>query len=365
MGRCINCGKESILISSPLDTCVDCIRNHFDDVRIHLETVHGRTRESFSLPSKPPRSDRGLLCHFCVNRCRILPHERGFCGTRFNDGNRLLGGGPHEGNLSWYHDPLPTNCVGSWVCPGGTGCGYPEYSHSQRAEYGDKNQAVFFHSCTFNCLFCQNWQYRTLSTKKGKKGPDFIAEGADEKTSCICHFGGDPTPQLPYAIHASRKARDKKKGRILRICWESNGAMNPKLAEKMAELSLISGGCVKIDLKTWDEGLHTALCGVTNSRTLANFRRLAQFLPKRPDPPFLLASTLLVPGYVDEQEIGQIAAFISSLNPDIPYSLLAFHPHFHMQDLPPTSREHALQCLETARSKGLRRVRIGNLHLLT
>jgi pyruvate formate lyase activating enzyme len=364
MSRCIRCGKNSSLISSPLDTCVDCIRNHFDDVKPHLKTVHARTREMFSLPPEPPDTDHGILCQFCVNQCRIPPKEMGFCGTRWNPGTKIIGGGTKEGNLSWYDDPLPTNCVGDWVCPGGTGCGYPEYSYSKKAEYGYKNQAVFLHSCTFNCLFCQNWHYRTQSTKKGEKGPDFLVNGVDERTACICYFGGDPTPHLPYAIHASKLALEKKKGGILRICWETNGAMHPKLSEKMAELSIKSGGCVKFDLKTWDDGLHFALCGVSNIRTLANFKCLSELLPKRPDPPFLLASTLLVPGYIDEEEVSQIAKFIASLNPDIPYSLLAFHPQFQMQDLPPTSRIQAQRCLEAARSAGLRRVKVGNLHLL-
>jgi pyruvate formate lyase activating enzyme len=132
----------------------------------------------------------------------------------------------------------------------------------------------------------------------------------------------------------------------------------------MAELSLQSGGCVKFDLKAWDEGLHFALCGVSNRWTLSNFEKLAELFPKKPDPPFLIASTLMVPGYVDKREVSQIAAFISSLDPDIPYSLLAFHPQFHMQDLPPTSRKQAQQCLEAAQSAGLKRVKVGNLHLL-
>jgi pyruvate formate lyase activating enzyme len=364
MGKCIRCGEESILISSALDVCAACIRNHFDDVRPHLEKVHAKSRSIFSLPFRPPKEDKGILCQFCVNQCQILPGEMGFCGTRFNTGEKLIGGRPHEGNLSWYYDPLPTNCVGTWICPGGTSCGYPDYSYSKTAEYGYKNQSVFFHSCTFNCLFCQNWHFRAHSAKRGKKGPDFIVDGVDKETACICYFGGDPTPQLPYAIHASKLALEKNKGRILRICWETNGAMNPKLLEKMAELSLSSGGCVKFDLKAWDEKLHFALCGTSNHWTFFNFERLAGLIPKRPDPPFLTASTLLVPGYIDEQEVGQISAFIASLDRDIPYSLLAFYPRFQMQDLPPTSRNQARRCMEAARTAGLRRIKVGNLHLL-
>jgi pyruvate formate lyase activating enzyme len=91
---------------------------------------------------------------------------------------------------------------------------------------------------------------------------------------------------------------------------------------------------------------------------------VAEYAERRPSPPFLVASTLLAPGYVDKEEVSQLAAFISSLNPDIPYVLLAFHPHFMMNDLPPTSKRHAEECLAEAKAQGLKRVRLGNIHLL-
>jgi len=85
---------------------------------------------------------------------------------------------------------------------------------------------------------------------------------------------------------------------------------------------------------------------------------------KRAEPPFIIASTLLVPGYVDKHEIGAIARYIAGLNPEIPYSLLAFYPCFHLNDLPTTSRTHALTCKEAAERQGLHHVHVGNVHLL-
>lgn len=140
--------------------------------------------------------------------------------------------------------------------------------------------------------------------------------------------------------------------------------MNEKLLEKAGELSLQSGGCVKFDLKAWHEEVHVALCGVSNQQTLSNFKQLAARIAERPDPPFLVASTLLVPGYIDEEEVSNIAGFIASLDPNIPYSLLGFHPQFYMQDLPATSQGHAERCLKVAREAGLKKVKIGNIHLL-
>jgi pyruvate formate lyase activating enzyme len=132
----------------------------------------------------------------------------------------------------------------------------------------------------------------------------------------------------------------------------------------MIDLSLQSGGCIKFDLKAWDENLHRVLTGATNKRTLENFSRAGEKIPLRLVPPLLIASTLLVPGYIDEEEIRNIARFIASINPDIPYSLLAFYPHFYMSDLPLTTRIFAEKCLTTAQEEGLKNVRIGNKHLL-
>lgn len=188
-----------------------------------------------------------------------------------------------------------------------------------------------------------------------------LSNCVDGRTNCICYFGGDPVPQIYHALETSRLALKKKR---VRICWETNGYMNPKFLKEIAQLSLDSGGCVKFDLKAFSEQVNIALCGVTNRRTLENFSILAEYTKKRKEPPFLVASTLLVPGYVDGYEISEIARFIASLDPEIPYSLLAFHPHFYMSDLPTTSRRHAEECLEEARRAGLRRVKIGNIHLL-
>jgi pyruvate formate lyase activating enzyme len=169
---------------------------------------------------------------------------------------------------------------------------------------------------------------------------------------------------VQHALAASRLARRQRGDGFLRICWETNGSMSRSALNQMAELSLESGGCIKFDLKAWDDRLHRALCGRSNRRTLRNFRYLSRLARRRPKPPFLIASTLLVPGYVDAAQVACIAKFLAELDPSIPYALLAFHPAFEMADLPTTSRRQAVDCLAAAQSAGLKRVRLGNLHLL-
>jgi pyruvate formate lyase activating enzyme len=323
-----------------------------------------QSRSDFGLPPKPPNDPDGVSCTICVNQCKIPEDGTGYCGLRINQKGRLSGVSSTTGKLSWYHDPLPTNCVGGWVCAGGTGAGYPTYAYCPEAESGYKNLAVFFQACSFNCLFCQNWHFKEETMRSSVRSQEEILADVDGRTSCICYFGGDPSPQLPYSLKVSREALDRHKDRILRICWETNGSMRPDLLDEIMELAIDSGGCVKFDLKAWDPNLHLALTGVTNKRTLDNFARAAAWIDRRPTPPPLIANSLLVPGYIDEQEISAIAKFVADLDSDIPYSLLAFHPQFHMSDLPVTSKDLANRCYQVARDAGLTNIRIGNLHLL-
>jgi pyruvate formate lyase activating enzyme len=131
------------------------------------------------------------------------------------------------------------------------------------------------------------------------------------------------------------------------------------------DLSLATGGCVKFDLKAYDEDLHQALTGASNRQTLENFAQAAARFDERSTPPPVVASTLLVPGYVDADEVGRIARFIAELNPAIPYTLLGFAPHFLFPDLPRTSVRHAEEAQAAARAAGLSNVRVGNRHLLS
>jgi pyruvate formate lyase activating enzyme len=350
---CESCGAASVEISEALGLCLDCLRAGGELVEERVAGAHSLTRAPFGLPLAPPRTTGGKTCRICGNQCSLGEGELGYCGLRsVKDGKlRHLAGTSRLGIVEYYHDPLPTNCVADWVCAG----------NSERGHY---NLAVFLGACSFDCLFCQNIQYRYLTTSlTPARTPGEVAGAAGESTACICYFGGDPSPQMPFALRCSELALRRHRGN-LRICWETNGSMHPGLLRRAMDLSLASGGCIKFDIKALDPALHLALCGVSNARTLSNFSNAASRIRERPEPPPLVASTLLVPGYVQSEEVSNIARFIAELDRDIPYSLLAFHPQHAMRDLPVTSRRQAEECRDAALRAGLSRVHIGNLHLL-
>lgn len=362
---CLVCRKALRGIATAIRICPECARTRPEECGSRIEQVHAESREMFGLPAKPACNPEGTVCNLCFLECRLGEGQRGYCGLRNGGKASMRRDGRSRAQVSFYHDPLPTNCVADWVCPGGTGAGYPQYSNDSGPEVGYYNLAVFFEACNFNCLYCQNWSFKKKQISPRWSNVETIEKAVRPDTSCICFFGGDPGPQLPFALRVVESARKKDPEKILRICWETNGAMKPAWIKKMTRVSMDSGGCVKIDLKAWSPGTHRALCGWDNRRVLENFARVAEFSAGRSAPPPLVASTPLVPGYIDEKEVFGLAGFIAGINPDIPYALLAYAPQFIMDDSPTTSAVQAEACLTAAREAGLKNVRIGNRHLLS
>ncbi len=349
--RCALCGTESRLIIEHLGVCGECIRTRFDQVRPRLQAAHAETRRAFGLPEAPPHAADGVPCPLCGRGCVIGPGERGYCGLRIHRDGHLhhLAGTPARGVLHWYRDPLPTNCVADWACAG-------------HRRYGYHNLAVFYASCTLNCLYCQNWHFREVdpAVSEGLSAHE-LAACANARTFCVCYFGGDPASQMPHALASARYLAERR----VAVCWETAATQHPKLMDQAVQLSLETGGTVKFDLKAFDEGLHLALTGASNRRTLDNFVRAAARFAERPELPLVVASTLLVPGYVTPDEVGRIAHFIADINPHIPYALLGFAPNFYVPDLPCTSVRHAEEAVAAAHAARLTNVRIGNRHLLS
>jgi pyruvate formate lyase activating enzyme len=82
---------------------------------------------------------------------------------------------------------------------------------------------------------------------------------------------------------------------------------------------------------------------------------------KQKDSP--LGSSEFSTAVATEKKVRSLAHFIATVNPEIPYSLLAFYP-LYMSDLPFLQRSTAEKCLQAAREEGVRNVRLGNMQLL-
>ena len=336
--KCQICNKESQFISDALKVCLSCIRKKPQEAEKITKDVHKKIRGKFNLSEEPPNDKKGIQCNICANECKIGIGSIGYCGLRKNVNGKLV---TNEGILHTYYDPLPTNCCASWFCP--------------QSKQRGLSLAVFPFGCTFNCVFCQNWEHKFISRGDRLTIEQLVRQAKDAR--CICYFGGTPEPQLPFLLRATKKILENDD---VNICWEWNGTGNPDLVRKAAEYSYKTNGTIKFDLKAFDSALHMCLTGRPNIRTLNNFQRIAEDFKKKD---LITATTLLVPGYIDKEEVEKIARFISNLDNDIPYSLLGFHPDFKMIDIPITTKKQAEDCYQAAK-KYLNRVNIGNMHLL-
>jgi len=108
------------------------------------------------------------------------------------------------------------------------------------------------------------------------------------------------------AVDAQHAVESMPSSRIIRICYEWNGDGHPSLVERALETVSASGGNVKFDLKAYTPSLHVALTGFDNRRVLENFEMVyRKFYEGRRGLPVLAATTLLVPEYVDTEEVGK------------------------------------------------------------
>jgi pyruvate formate lyase activating enzyme len=111
----------------------------------------------------------------------------------------------------------------------------------------------------------------------------------------------------------------------------------------------------KVDLKGFDDKRYRKLGGVlaTVLETIERLHRLGFWLE---------VVTLIVPGFNDsEAELRDIARFLVSVSPDIPWHVTAFHPDYKMTDRERTPAKTLLRAAELGAGEGLRYVYAGNL----
>lgn len=366
---CSLCGILKSNISSSVGICATCLREaSISNIDHIIQSQHSSARKPSPLPSFRPNAENGVKCRICVAECKIEDGKWGWCGIHGNERGKIR----HKylkdhALLSWYLDAQVTNCCNAWFCPAGTGCGYPKWANEPGPETGYYNMALFFYGCSFNCLFCQNWQHKDLKSAKLTSIDDIVQSTINNpKISCWCWFGGSPEPQMSFTFKAQKQLLEEKSDdHIVRFCYEWNGDANPNLAIRAAQYSCDSGGNIKFDVKAWDPVIHTALTGMDNKRVLSNITNIydKHWEHRSSENPMLGFSTLLIPYYVDTEEVEEIAKFLADLDPNLPYSLLIFHPDFVMNDLPITPQKQVKEC-EMVAKKYLNRVNIGNKHLL-
>ncbi len=274
-----------------------------------------------------------VRCVACGHRCLIPPGREGICRVRFNDGGTLRVPFGYVGALQL--DPVEKKPF-FHALPGSTALSFGMLG------------------CDYHCFFCQNWlTSQALRDERAVAPTDVVspaqlvrlalAQGAPIVTSTY----NEPLITSEWAVAVFKEA----KAAGLVCSYVSNGNGTPEVLEYIRPYVSL----YKVDLKSFRDRAYREMGG-TLDRVLWTIRALHE------QGFWLEVVTLVVPGMNDsDAELTDLARFLASVSPDIPWHVTAFHPDYKMQDPPRTGVDALLRAVEIGDEAGLRFVYAGNL----
>jgi pyruvate formate lyase activating enzyme len=277
--------------------------------------------------------DGRVRCVACGHRCLIPPGREGVCRVRFNEEGVLR---VPFGYVAGLHmDPVEKKPF-YHVLPG-----------ARALSFG-------MLGCDMHCGFCQNWLSSQALRDRAAAAP-FDEVSAEEIVGAAKRGGArivtstynEPLITSEWAAAVFRLA----KAEGLLCSYVSNGNGTEEVLEYLRPLVSL----YKVDLKGFRDRPYRDL-GATLERVLWTIRAL------REKGLWVEVVTLVVPGHNDSDgELRDIARFLVSVSPDIPWHVTAFHPDYRMDDRAPTSARSLLRAAEIGDSEGLHFVYAGNL----
>jgi pyruvate formate lyase activating enzyme len=201
---------------------------------------------------------------------------------------------------------------------------------------------------------CQNWL--TSQTLRDPASMAPVEEvGAAEIVTAAKRGGArvvtstynEPLITSEWAAAVFRRA----KAEGLLCSYVSNGNASEEVLEYLRPLVSL----YKVDLKGFRDRPYRELGG-TLERVLWTIRALHD------RKIWVEVVTLVVPGHNDSpEELRDIARFLVSVSPDLPWHVTAFHSDYKMEDREPTSVRALLRAAEIGAAEGLSFVYAGNL----
>ena len=282
-----------------------------------------------------PLADGRVECTVCPRRCQLRNGHRGVCFVRMADEGQiwLTSYGRSSG---FCIDPIEKKPLNHFLP------GTPVLSFGTAG-------------CNLTCKFCQNADIsksRQMDTLCASATPQQLVDAA-ELHGCrsIAFTYNDPTVFLEYAVDVAQLARE----RGIAAVAVSAGYIEP---EPRREL-YAAMDAANIDLKGFSEQFYHRICGGHLAPVLDTLLYL-----RHETWVWLEITTLLIPGLNDSDgEIEALARWVhDGLGPDVPLHFTAFHPDFHLLDVPPTPSATLKRARHIARQQGLHYVYTGNLH---
>ncbi|MBI4823671.1 MAG: AmmeMemoRadiSam system radical SAM enzyme [Nitrospirae bacterium] len=279
--------------------------------------------------------DGKVRCFLCGHGCTIKPGKRGICHVRENiDGTlySLVYGKVISMNI----DPIEKKPLFHFL---------PGSSSFSIATVG----------CNFRCEHCQNYeisQYPRENPDVPIPGKDMTPEEVVElaqryKCESISYTYTEPTIFFEFAYDCMRLAREKG----IKNVFVSNGFMTPESARVAAEYLDANN----IDLKG-DNEFYKSICHAKVEPVKETIKLMKEL------GVWVEVTTLIIPDHNDSEKVlRDIAEFISSVDPSIPWHVTQFYPTYKLTDKPRTPVKTLRWARQLGFEAGLKYVYEGNV----
>ena len=280
--------------------------------------------------------DGHVRCYACAHRCTLKKGQRGVCQMRFN----------REGIL-----------YAPWGYVAGINIDPIEKKPFMHFLPGADALTFGMLGCNFHCSFCQNWISSQALRDPAAEGAGTYLQEMTPKTlveyalhnnaQIIASSYNEPLITTEWAIDIFQLA--KQHG--LRTVYVSNGFATPEVLQALKPC--LDG--FKVDLKCMSDPHYRELGG--KLQVVQDAIQLAYKMGF-----WVEVVTLVIPGFNDsDAELTEIARFLVSVSPDIPWHVSAYHPMYKKNDAPPTSAHTLQHAAEIGQKEGLHFVYAGNL----
>jgi len=279
--------------------------------------------------------DNKVICELCNHHCHIKEGKRGVCGVRENR-EGVLYSLVYGRLIAENIDPIEKKPLFNFLP-------------------GSKAFSISTVGCNFRCLHCQNYdisQYPHAHNGEiagTERTPEAVVEEA-VRTGCasVCYTYVEPTIFYEFAYDCSLIAHDRQ----LKNVFVSNGYMTPEVTRHLAPV--LDG--INIDIKGYTDNFYKKVCGARLQPVLDNVKLMHEL------GVWVEVTTLIIPGWNDStDELREIAKFIYSVSPTIPWHVTAFYPTYKMMDRDSTPVATLRKAREIGLAEGLHYVYEGNI----
>ena len=272
-------------------------------------------------------------CTLCHQECRIRPGSRGICGVRENQNGTLMT--LVYGNLIAANvDPIEKK---------------PFYNFLP----GSLAYSIATAGCNFSCLHCQNADISQMPRETGRVAGQYIspeevvARALENGCQSIAYTYTEPTIFFEYAYDVAKLAKESG----LKNVFVSNGYTGEEAAKKIMPILDANN----IDLKG-DDQFYRKVCKARLEPVEHNIRMMWD------SGVWVEATTLIIPGYNDrDEQLRNLAEFLASVSPDLPWHVSGFYPMYKLKDVPRTGGEALRRSVQIGHEAGLKHVYAGNI----